>query len=108
MATADKVLKDALILKPTEKAELTDKLLFSLDKPDVEHEAVWAKEAVSGGGYIPGQRLYLRTVRPAQKANVVLKNGDPAGRNSSSDTRPEILGLAGQGVRCTRPLLSLP
>lgn len=47
MATADKVLKDALTLKPTEKAELIDKLLSSLDKPDVELEAVWAKEAES-------------------------------------------------------------
>mgnify|MGYP001559299206 CR=1 FL=1 len=47
MATADKVLRDALTLKPTEKAELIDKLLSSLDKPDVELEAVWAKEAES-------------------------------------------------------------
>ena len=47
MATADKVLKDALTLKPAEKAELIDKLLSSLDKPDVELEAVWAKEAES-------------------------------------------------------------
>lgn len=47
MATADKVLKDALTLKPTEKAELSDKLLSSPDKPDVELEAVWAKEAES-------------------------------------------------------------
>ena len=47
MATADKVLRDALTLKPTEKAELIDKLLSSLDKPDAELEAVWAKEAES-------------------------------------------------------------
>lgn len=47
MATKDKVLRDALTLKPTEKAELIDKLLSSLDKPDVELEAVWAKEAES-------------------------------------------------------------
>lgn len=47
MSTADKVLKDALTLKPTEKAELIDKLLSSLDKPDLELEAVWAKEAES-------------------------------------------------------------
>ena len=45
MATAKEVLKDALALKPTEKAELIDKLLSSLDKPDPELEAVWAREA---------------------------------------------------------------
>lgn len=28
--------------------------------------------------YIPGQRTYLQTVRPAERANVVLKNGNPA------------------------------
>lgn len=28
--------------------------------------------------YIPGQRLYLQTVRPADSANVVLKNKDPS------------------------------
>lgn len=28
--------------------------------------------------YIPGQRIYLRTVRPAERANVVLKNVDPS------------------------------
>ena len=47
MATADKVLKDALTLKPTEKAELIDKLISSLDKPDAELDAAWAREAES-------------------------------------------------------------
>lgn len=28
--------------------------------------------------YIPGQRLYLQTVRPAESANVMLKNADPS------------------------------
>ena len=47
MTTTNKVLKDALSLKPAEKAELIDKLLSSLDKPDAELEAAWAKEAES-------------------------------------------------------------
>lgn len=47
MATADKILKEALSLEPAEKAELIDKLLSSLDQPDAELEAVWAKEAES-------------------------------------------------------------
>ncbi|MBI2908457.1 MAG: addiction module protein [Chloroflexi bacterium] len=47
MARANEVLKEALALKPQEKAELIDKLLSSLDKPDAEVEAVWAKEVES-------------------------------------------------------------
>jgi putative addiction module component (TIGR02574 family) len=45
MATTSKFLKQALTLKPTEKAELIDKLLSSLDNPDAELEGLWAKEA---------------------------------------------------------------
>ncbi len=45
MAVTNKVLKEALTLKPAEKAELIDKLLSSLDNPDADIEAVWAKEA---------------------------------------------------------------
>ena len=45
MATTNKFLKQALTLKPTEKAELIDKLLSSLDKPDTELDDLWAKEA---------------------------------------------------------------
>ncbi|MDP2936732.1 MAG: addiction module protein [Dehalococcoidia bacterium] len=47
MATANKVRQEERTLKPTEKAELIDKLLSSLDKHDVELEAVWSKEAES-------------------------------------------------------------
>jgi putative addiction module component (TIGR02574 family) len=47
MATTNRVLKEALALKPAEKAELIDKLISSLDKPDSELEDLWAKEAES-------------------------------------------------------------
>ena len=33
------------ILKPSQKAELIDKLLSALDKPDREIDGLWAKEA---------------------------------------------------------------
>jgi hypothetical protein len=36
MATPNKILKEALNLKPAQRAELIDKLLCSLDKPDRE------------------------------------------------------------------------
>jgi putative addiction module component (TIGR02574 family) len=45
MATADTVIKEALMLKPSEKAQLIDKLLSTLDKPDKEIDELWAKEA---------------------------------------------------------------
>ena len=45
MAAPNEILKDALNLSPAEKAELIDKLLSSLDNPDKEIDALWAKEA---------------------------------------------------------------
>jgi len=45
MAAPNEILKDALDLRPAEKAELIDKLLSSLDNPDKEIDALWAKEA---------------------------------------------------------------
>jgi putative addiction module component (TIGR02574 family) len=47
MTAPEEILKDALNLKPAEKAELVDKLLSSLDKPDGELDELWAKEAES-------------------------------------------------------------
>ena len=47
MATASKIFKEALTLKPTQKAELIDKLLSNLDKPDKEIDQLWAREAES-------------------------------------------------------------
>ena len=45
MTTTDNILKEALTLKPSQKADLIDKLLSSLDKPDTEIDKLWAKEA---------------------------------------------------------------
>ena len=45
MAITDNVFKDALTLKPSEKAQLIDKLLSSLDKSNREIDELWAKEA---------------------------------------------------------------
>jgi putative addiction module component (TIGR02574 family) len=47
MADPNEVLKEAMTLKPAQKAELIDKLLSSLDKPDKEIDEMWAKEAES-------------------------------------------------------------
>ena len=47
MVTPNRILKEALTLKPAQKAELIDKLLSSLDKPDREIDDLWAKEAES-------------------------------------------------------------
>jgi len=45
MTAHKNILKEALTLKPSEKAELVDKLLSSLDKPDKEIDKLWAQEA---------------------------------------------------------------
>ncbi|MDO9585770.1 MAG: addiction module protein [Syntrophales bacterium] len=45
MVSTDNVFKEALTLKPSEKAQLIDKLLSSLDKSDREIDELWAKEA---------------------------------------------------------------
>jgi putative addiction module component (TIGR02574 family) len=45
MATPESILKEALSLKPTERAKLIDILLSSLDTPDEKIEKLWAEEA---------------------------------------------------------------
>jgi putative addiction module component (TIGR02574 family) len=45
MATTDNILEKALNLSPSEKAELIDKLIYSLDKPDREVDELWKQEA---------------------------------------------------------------
>jgi putative addiction module component (TIGR02574 family) len=45
MTTADHILEEALTLSPAEKAQLIDKLISTLDKPDKEIDELWAGEA---------------------------------------------------------------
>ena len=45
MTTTDNIFKDALTLSPSEKAQLIDKLISTLDKPDKEIDELWSKEA---------------------------------------------------------------
>ncbi|MHC1729049.1 MAG: addiction module protein [Syntrophobacteraceae bacterium] len=47
MPDTNEVFKEALALKPAQKAELIDKLLSSLDKPDKDIDELWAREAES-------------------------------------------------------------
>lgn len=47
MSDSNEILKEALTLKPAQKAELIDKLLASLDKPDRDIDELWAREAES-------------------------------------------------------------
>lgn len=47
MAISREILNKALALSPAEKAELVDKLILSLDKPDSELDKLWAEEAES-------------------------------------------------------------
>ena len=45
MAASAEILKEALKLPATERAELIDGLLSSLDEPDRNLDRLWAKEA---------------------------------------------------------------
>ena len=45
MTTTENIIKEALTLRPSEKAQLIDKLISTLDKPDSEIDELWAKEA---------------------------------------------------------------
>ena len=45
MTTTDSIFKEASTLSPFEKAQLIDKLISSLDKPDKEIDELWAKKA---------------------------------------------------------------
>ena len=45
MTNKANIFKEALTLRPSEKAQLIDKLLASLDKSDKEIDELWAREA---------------------------------------------------------------
>lgn len=45
MTNTDNIFEAASALSPFEKAQLIDKLISSLDKPDKEIDELWAKEA---------------------------------------------------------------
>ena len=45
MAKTDNIFKETLTLRPSEKAQLIDKLISALNKPDKEIDELWAKEA---------------------------------------------------------------
>jgi putative addiction module component (TIGR02574 family) len=45
MTITDNAIKDILLLRPSEKAQLIDNLIYSLDKPDKEIDELWVKEA---------------------------------------------------------------
>jgi len=45
MITTDNIFKEALTLRPSEKVQLINKLISTLDKPDKEIDELWAKEA---------------------------------------------------------------
>lgn len=47
MSTPEKVLEEAISLKPIEQARLVDSLIAVLDKPDSEIDKLWATEAES-------------------------------------------------------------
>ena len=47
MSNKEKFLAKALKMSPTDRADIVDRLLQSLDKPDKEIDQLWKKEAES-------------------------------------------------------------
>jgi putative addiction module component (TIGR02574 family) len=45
MVNKEQLISKAIKMKPAEKAEIIDRLLQSLDKPDKEIDKLWKKEA---------------------------------------------------------------
>jgi len=45
MITTNSIFKEALTLSPSEKAQLIDKLISTLDKSDKELDELWVREA---------------------------------------------------------------
>ena len=81
MTASDKILKEALTLKPAQKAELIEKLLSSLDKPDKEIDELWAKEAESRiDAYERGKikafpwKKFLKNINRINDADSVLRD----------------------------------
>ena len=53
---ADKLIREALRLDPAERAAVIEELLSSLDRPDADLDAKWAKEAEDRlSGYRAGE-----------------------------------------------------
>jgi len=68
MTTTGNILKEALTLRPSEKAQLIDKLISSLDKPDKEINELWAKEAEDRiDGYDQGKLKAVSLEKVLQK-----------------------------------------
>lgn len=68
MATTDKILKDASTLSPSEKAQLIDKLISTLDKSDKEIDELWAKEAEDRiDAYVKGKIKAISLEKVLQK-----------------------------------------
>jgi putative addiction module component (TIGR02574 family) len=44
MTTTDSIFKEALTLSPSEKAQLIDKLISTLDKTDKKLDELWGRE----------------------------------------------------------------
>ena len=44
MTNTNNIFEEASVLSPFEKAQLIDKLISTLDKPDKEIDELWAKE----------------------------------------------------------------
>jgi putative addiction module component (TIGR02574 family) len=83
MTSTNNVFKEALTLRPSEKVQLIDKLLSSLDKPDKDIDELWASEAEDRiDAYDQGKIRAVSLDKVLQKYRL-SKNEDKFFRNCS-------------------------
>jgi len=71
MAAPKNILKEALTLNPSEKAELVDKLLSSFDKPDREIDQLWVKEAEDRIDAYEGGEIKAVTLKIVKRTSFI-------------------------------------
>ena len=72
MTIPNEILKETLTLPPSQKVELIDKLLSSLDEPDKEIEKLWAKEAESRIDAYEQGKIKAITLKEVLKNSTLL------------------------------------
>ncbi len=76
MTIPNEILKETLTLPPSEKAELIDKLISSLDEPDKEIEKLWANEAESRIDAYEQGKIKALTLREVLEKYKQANNAD--------------------------------
>ncbi len=61
------LLENAMKLRPVERAQLIESLMISLEKPDLEIESIWEKEAIKRYEAFKEKRVKVRDLDEVMK-----------------------------------------